>query len=454
MRTASQARTIAVLGGGAAGTLTAIELVRLALASGERLRVVLVDDHSHGPGLAYSTGADVHRLNVAAGRMSARCDDPGHFVDWCRAHGWRCEPADFIRRSRYGQYLRDLLGESCTTATGDVELVQVQARAVALRRRSLELSSGRPISCDAVVLALGNFPPACLPHVPQHHRVIEDPWDPLSFHRITRPEQVLLVGTGLTMIDVALTLAERFPDVPLRAVSRSGLLPRAHLPGIRTPAPPALVPNGPLALDDVVRRVSWAIESAGTRWRSVVDGLRPVTHRIWRSLSLDDKRRFVRFHAREWEVRRHRMAPPVAAGIKRLRADRHLVAGRGLVAGVEPHPDRLDVRLGDGSLVRASYVVNCTGPRQDLNGVDDPLVHDLVGSGAARLHPLGLGFDVNHDGFVLGASPVPLLAIGSLRRGAQYETTSIPEIREQAAQVAETVLSTRASHRRAHLAAA
>jgi uncharacterized NAD(P)/FAD-binding protein YdhS len=435
------------VGGGAAGTLTAVELARQACERGEALRILLVDDHAHGPGLAYSTGADVHRLNVAAARMSARCDDPDHFVDWCRSRGWRCAPADFARRSRYGHYLRDLLSEWCTRATGDVELVPVVARAGALRRRSLELSGGRPIACDAVVLALGNFPPADLPFVPQHHRVIEDPWDPIALHRITRPEQVLLVGTGLTMVDVALTLAERFPHVPLRAISRRGLLPRAHLPGIRTPAPPAMVPTGPLALDDVVRQVSWAIESAGPHWRSVVDGLRPVTHRIWRSLSLHDQRRFLHHHAREWEVRRHRMAPPVAAGIERMRADGHLAVSQDSIVGVEPRADGLDVRLADGSGIRASYVVNCTGPRQDLNGVDDPLVRDLVGSGVARLHPLGLGLDVNHQGFVLGASPVPLLAVGSLRRGALYETTSIPEIREQAAQIADTLISSRASHR-------
>jgi uncharacterized NAD(P)/FAD-binding protein YdhS len=139
------------------------------------------------------------------------------------------------------------------------------------------------------------------------------------------------------------------------------------------------------------------------------------------------------------------MAPPVAAGIERMRADGHLTVSRGSIVGVEPGPGRLDVRLADGSAVRASYVVNCSGPRQDLNGVEDPLVQDLAGSGAARLHPLGLGLDVNHHGFVLGASPVPLMAIGPLQRGAQYESTSIPEIREQAAQIADTLISQRSA---------
>ena len=415
--------------------------------------MLLVDDHAHGPGLAYSTGADVHRLNVAAARMSARCDDPDHFVDWCRARGWRGEPADFARRSRYGRYLRELLSESCTRATGEVELVPIQARVLALRGRSLELAGGRPIECDAVVLALGNFPPAAVPGVPEHHRVIEDPWDPITFNRISRPDQVLLVGTGLTMVDVALTLAERFPDVPLRAVSRSGLVPRAHLPGIREPAPPAIVPRGPLALDDVLRRVSQALADAGPRWRSVVDGLRPVTHRIWGSLALEDQRRFLRDHAREWEVRRHRMAPPVAAGVRRLRDSGHLSVERGSVAGVEPGAHALGVRLADGSLIEASYVVNCTGPSQDLTRVDDPLVRDLLRTGAARPHPLGLGLEVDRRGAVIGTGGVPLLAIGGLRRGALYETTAIPEIRDQAVQLAEALVSAPAVGRRETVAA-
>src|SRR3954454_951324 len=375
MRTAPESltrprRTIAVVGAGAAGTLTAIELARQATDRGERLRVLLVDDYAHGPGLAYSTGADVHRLNVAAARMSARCDDPDHFVDWCRSRGWRCEPADFARRSRYGLYLRELLDESCTRAGGEVELVPILARAVALRGRSLELATGRPIACDAVILALGNFPPAAIPGLPQHHRVIEDPWDQVSFSRIVRPERVLLVGTGLTMVDVALTLAERFPEVPLRAISRNGLLPSAHLPGIRKPAPPALVPDGPLELDDVVGTVGRALASAGPAWRSVVDGLRPVTHRIWRALSLQDQRRFLRTHARAWEVRRHRMAPPVSAGVQKLCEEGRLVVGRGSVMGVEARSEELRVRLADESREDPSYVVNCSGPCHDMTRAD------------------------------------------------------------------------------------
>jgi uncharacterized NAD(P)/FAD-binding protein YdhS len=295
-----------------------------------------------------------------------------------------------------------------------------------------------------VVLALGNFPPAALPNVPGHHRVIEDPWDPLAFSRITRPERILLVGTGLTMIDVALTLAERFPNVPLSAVSRSGLVPFAHLPGIHSPAAPAVVPEGTLALDDVVRAVRRAMESAGPRWRSVIDGLRPYTHRIWAALSRDDQRRFLRDHARDWEVRRHRIAPPVAARIERLRSERHLLVSAGSIAAVEPRPGRLSVQFEDGSSHAASYVVNCTGSQQDLRHVGDPLVDDLLASRAARPHPLGLGLDVTASGAAIGRTSIPMLTIGSLRRGALYETTAIPEIRGQARALAGMLL---AAHR-------
>jgi uncharacterized NAD(P)/FAD-binding protein YdhS len=428
------------VGAGAAGTLAAVQLTRAARMRGERLRVLLVDDRSHGPGLAYSTGADVHRLNVAAARMSARSDDPDHFLNWYRARGWRCDPAHFARRSRYGLYLRDQLAEACTKASGEVELVPLLARAVALRGRSLELGRGRPVDCDAVVLALGNFPPPSLAGVPQHHRVIEDPWDPISFSRIARPDRIVLVGTGLTMVDVALVLAERFPDVPLDAVSRSGLVPFAHLPCLRTPAAPAIVPDGPLGLDDAVRTVGDALTAAGRDWRSVIDGLRPQVQRIWRALTIEDQRRFLRDHAREWEVRRHRIAPPVAAGVKRLRAGGHLNVRAGSLATVEPRPGRLVVTFEDGSRTEASYLVNCTGPQQDLRDVDDPFVRDLMLSRTVMPHPLGLGLEVDAAGAAAGMSEIPVMTIGSLRRGALYETTSIPEIREQARAVADELV--------------
>jgi uncharacterized NAD(P)/FAD-binding protein YdhS len=451
-RPSGERLTVAVIGGGAGGTLAALELVREAQRHDLRLRILVVDRDQHGPGLAYSTSDDLHRLNVPSAKMSARPKAAYDFLDWSRSR-CRCgacgRPGEFAPRRRYGRYLRDVIDEACTGAGSDVELVPLVAHATALRGTTLELADGRSVTCHAAVLALGNFPPAPVPHLPAHPHVISDPWRTGALDGIERPQRILLVGTGLTMVDVALTLAERHPQVEIAAISRSGLLPRVHLPEPEPPSPPVVPFGRPLELDDVVRRMRDAILAAGPRWRSVIDGMRPFTQRIWRALSIEDRRRFLgSVEAREWEVRRHRMAPPVGASLSALRAQDRLVTGRGQITGAEPRPGgRIDVRLAESGgerLLGVSHVINCTGPSHNVVRVANPLVHDLLASGRARPHPLGAGFQVDARGALIGVGTGPdprLIAIGSLRRGALYETTAIPEIRAQASDAAETLVA-------------
>lgn len=442
--------TVAVIGGGAGGTLAALAIAGNAAARDLAVRVLVVDQHAHGPGLAYSTSDDLHRLNVPTAKMSARPGASHDFRDWSRRR-CRCgacgTSGEFAPRRRYGRYLSDTPEAAATTRGDRVEVVPLVARATALGPKHLELADGRRVTCHAAVLALGNFAPAPVPHLPTHECVIADPWRTGALDDIDRPERILLVGTGLTMVDVALTLAERHPNAEIAAISRSGLLPRAHLPEPEPPSPPVVPFGRSLELDDVIERMRAAIVAAGPRWRSVVDGMRPFTQRIWRALPIDDRRRFLgSVEAREWEVRRHRMAPSVGASLRALRAADRLVTGRGEITGAERHGNGLAVRLAESGgerVLGVSHVVNCTGPSHNVVRADNPLVRDLLASGRARPHPLGAGFQVDARGSLIGvgtgADP-RLIAIGSLRRGALYETTAIPEIRAQASDAAETLL--------------
>src|SRR4051812_12829712 len=98
----SRPSTVAIVGAGASGTLTAVALARAA----PHVRVVLVDDRSHGVGVAYSTSDEQHRLNVPACGMSALADDGAHFVRWLAASGYDAGERDFVPRAWYGRYLR------------------------------------------------------------------------------------------------------------------------------------------------------------------------------------------------------------------------------------------------------------------------------------------------------------------------------------------------------------
>src|SRR3954465_12080695 len=105
-------RRVAVIGAGASGTLTAIQLLRAAMAAGHEIEVQLVErrgQHGLGRGVAYGTQDARHRLNVPAAGMSALPDEPDLFLRWCEAIERPAAPDEFVERRRYARYLRDLL---------------------------------------------------------------------------------------------------------------------------------------------------------------------------------------------------------------------------------------------------------------------------------------------------------------------------------------------------------
>jgi uncharacterized NAD(P)/FAD-binding protein YdhS len=169
-----------------------------------------------------------------------------------------------------------------------------------------------------------------------------------------------------------------------------------------------------------------AAEASGRDWRGVVDGIRPQIGDLWEKLSYEDRDRFVRHIARRWEVHRHRMAPEVADRVERLRASGRLV-----------------VRAGQPELADFTRIVNCTGP-QAVSAVGwSALVDRLLADGTARPDPLGLGFDLDRRGALVGATGVAsdrVYAVGAARRGVRWEAAAVPEIRQHATALAENLL--------------
>lgn len=435
---------LVIIGGGATGTLTAINLL-YALA-GERRpgRIVLLDRYGrHGRGTAYSTTDERHLLNVPAARMSAFPDDPRHFLRWARSVGVEITDDTYAERRLYGDYLTHTLAEA-RAAAPNVHLSHVTGTATAItepEKLRVHLSAGGRIDADLVVLATGNRPPGDpVPELAGSPRYVCDPWRP---HALEAPRgRVLCVGTGLTMIDVALTVT-RDPATSVYAVSRHGLTPRPHRTELTPvagkpaayesgPRPPA----GPLRLVDAIRWVRGLVRESAD-WRQAMDKARPYISDIWGRLPEADRAVFVRRLARYWEVHRHRMAEASERRIDALRAEGRFEVLTGRVTGAEAYRDLVEVRIGDRKL-SVDWVINCTGPKE--NATDDPLVLRLVTTGMARPGPLGIGLDSDATGALLDASGVPhprMFTIGPPRRGTLYESTAVPEIRVQATDLAD-----------------
>ena len=414
MAIAMDAYPILVVGGGPAGVLTALAVARRT----DRPAVVVEPSPELGRGTAYATDEPHHLLNSRAKDMSVDPAAPDDFVAWAR-----CRPDDFVPRATFGAYVGARAGA----------VAHVARRAVRVRpagpRWEVDLADGTSREAAAVVLALGAAPPAFPAGAQAGIRLaagyVADPWHPGALAGIPPAARVLLLGTGLTAVDAALTLLARGHTGRIVAVSRHGLLPQPHTD---RPAPPAPASAGAVTVRGLLRELR-----SSDDWRAAVDALRPRADQIWSALTIEERRRFLRHLARYWEIHRHRCAPAVARTIADARARGALAVRAGQVTSIHPAPrGGFAVRLGGGEHWTFDAVVNCTGPGHPA-GI--PLVRTLVADGLARADDLSLGIDVDSHGRPVGRDGTPregLHAVGSLRRGRWWETTAIPEIRSQA----------------------
>jgi len=415
---------IAIIGGGFAGT----SLLRHLIDHTDH-EVVLIDPLERpGAGPAYRTTDERHLLNSRASAMSVDACDPGHFVSWLGARGGYS--GDFAPRKWYGEYLCEALEQTLDRADERVRVrtasvTDVVPGAEAVR---VSLDDGSSVIASHAVLTLGNSASAG-PTGPDHDRYVRDPWRSGVLDGLTTPGRVLLIGTGLTAVDVAISLADRAETVT--AVSGHGLLPLRHSATVGVPT--TKLPPVPTTLRAAVRAVrEWT--AAPHDWREVMDVLRHHANDAWASWSDQDRQSFIEHYARWWEVHRHRMAPRVADTIAALRADGRLSVRADRVRAVTENGPALTVDFASGASVDADTVVNCTGPSRLPRGAN-PLVRRLLADGRVRVDSHGLGLDVAPCAGAVDATGrrhERLSVLGALRRGALWETTAVPEIRAQA----------------------
>ena len=128
-----------------------------------------------------------------------------------------------------------------------------------------------------------------------------------------------------------------------------------------------------------------------------------------------------------------------------------LIVHRGRVTAASNMDGGLRVRIdqgGSSTELDVGWLINCTGAATDITTTADPLLRHLLDSGLARPDPLRLGLDADPRGALRDAADAPasdIVTLGPLLRGRWYETTAIPEIRDQAAALARHLL-TRQAH--------
>ena len=423
---------VAIIGAGFSGLMVAAQLARRAVDS------VLIDPRpEHGPGTAYSTSDAALLLNVPARGMSAW---PDHADDFAADD----DPARFAPRRDYGAYLGAI--HAAAIETGHVRSLHRRTHRIERVADTwrVHLSDGSHLDAPDVVLATGNEPPA----VPGWARAlgdrfIADPWSDTARDAIldkTLPD-LLVVGSGLTMVDAALRYHASGKRGRMTVVSRRGRLPLAHAPSV-----PAPVDLDAIPVTSISATMHWLRARAKTHgWRAAVDALRPHSAILWARLEPADRRRFLRHALPWWNVHRHRLAPQVAERIDGMRRNGRLDVRAGRIRAATLTENGVELVLAPRGhaaapdIVRVDRVINAIGPNASIASLDNPLLRQLVLDGIAPIDDLGIGIDVADDLSVVGQQG--LWALGPPTRGIFWEATAVPDIRVQAERLAATLAS-------------
>jgi uncharacterized NAD(P)/FAD-binding protein YdhS len=465
----SSAVDVAIIGAGFCGSMVAVNLLRKAK---EKVDIALIErSGSFARGLAYSATDRSHLLNVPAAKMGAFPDDHEHFYRWAcqnpeelKWHGVnQVQPYSFLPRVLYGKYLSGLLDQA-NNLRGPLRRVTGEAIDVAPQpngRFRVKLRNAPSLIAEHVVLALGNFPPGDPKLRDQRfhrlERYLDNPWSEETRKKLAEPGDVLILGSGLTGLDLLLSLAPSKTEGTIHVLSRRGLFPKPHRAVKDCPSflDAKSLPATARQACRLVRRQVERAETRGVDWRSVIDSMRPFSQQIWKGWSAEERRRFLRHVKPFWESHRHRAAPDVLELKSQLEKRGRLHCHRGRIFSICPEQDLVCVQFRDSAAqkeraLRVGYVVNCTGPECNYHKLTDPLVVQLFSRGIIVPDPLFLGLDVGLGGTILnlqGERVTHLYTIGSPQKGILFETTAVPELRVQAAELADRILY-QVEHRR------
>lgn len=463
---------VAIVGGGFCGALAMTNLVKQA--EGPIILDWFEPSEFLGEGLAYNTKDNIHLLNVAAERMGAFAEEPGGFYHWLQtAPGKECikrlwsghdvTGKSYVPRVIYAEYIKHIVNASLLEAKSKNITVNIHCATVidvlVHDHQTQQMSiifdnkgSHYALIVDAVMLATGNLPPRR--HKSQEGLIIEHPnyinevWNtpighmfPSRVNELSADTEIVIIGTGLTMVDIVLTLKSRGYKGKIIAISRTGFLPNTHVhtkpyPKWEWTQNPEYAPRTALGLFTGLRQEVRKAWEKGHSWQSTIDSIRPVTQTLWKQLEIGEKQKFLKRLFTLWNVHRHRMAPEICQEIQALQQSNRLNIIAGKIYYIDSKNDRLAItyrKRGTRNLetLFPALILNCTGSEQDIEISNHKLLKQLHGRKLISGGPLRAGIESTECGTAKGKARESLFPLGSLLFGELLECTAVPELREQ-----------------------
>ncbi|MEJ2103993.1 MAG: FAD/NAD(P)-binding protein [Ignavibacteriaceae bacterium] len=440
-------KEIAIIGAGLSGTLLAMNLLKQK--STKPINIKLIDRNSETEmGPAYSTSED-YLLNVPVEKMGALSKEPEHFFKWALKKNIAVKEGDYLPRKLYREYIKEIFQRAFDEKAGNISFERIKGEAVDVKIESgkpkVFMSNGDEFPVDKLVLALGNAPPLNPDLKSKDYlndkRYIQNPWDKNIFEKISSNHTIFFIGTGQTMVDLVAGLNKRKHRGRLICISRRGLLPLSQK---KVEAYPSFFNelkglNDILLVFSVVKKHIRIAEMKGIDPRAVIDSLRPHTQTIWRNLPTAEKQRFLRHVFRYWEIIRSRIPPESDELVNKLRSSGQMEVLTGRITEIIPDK-KMEIKYAERGTsnqksVSVDFVINCIGPCQDYERIDQPLIKKLLSRRLIQCDPVHLGINALPEGNVIQEDGNPsniIFTIGLPLKGIVWESLAAPEIRAEA----------------------
>lgn len=429
----AKAPRVTIVGGGFTGASVAVQLVR---ASPVAIDVTIVEPRlSVGAGLAYSTDDQDHRLNGPMEGHLLDPSDPSALQRWCRKYdvaendrgAVASDGSLFLRRKDFGAFVSETVQSHARSATGStIRHLRDMATDASPRAGAVDVRTrdGRLLTSELLVVATGNATPRLPAEFAEDmsvsSAVVAVPTDLERIHQIPKRARVLLIGSGLTALDVLSTMLKSGHHGAITAISRRGLRPHANRQTITAPdfditralldrveGPVASFireagrPPTTLGLLRALRSQIRTIESTGDSWHTAFDELRDVVWQVWPTLPASEKKRFMKHLRSWWDVHRFRCPPQNDAIVRDAERNGRVVFRAARLHSVDEEADgRIRVVLRDRgrlSLQTAYFdaVINCTGIDAAAGVRSNPFLASLYRTGSIRADESGFGFAVD-----------------------------------------------------------
>jgi uncharacterized NAD(P)/FAD-binding protein YdhS len=438
--------TIAIIGGGISGTLTVLNLIK---QSKSPLKVIWFDANDHFcKGLAYSTSDKHHLLNVRANNMSVFVDEPHHFVEWLSLNHSHYLATDFIPRKLYGEYVQNTF-EVLKNTNSFVSITQIAEEVIDVKHidKGFELKTTQNYTAQKLVLAFGNFLPA-------HPRSLstkfiesecyfQNAFHPGLIQKAITKTNITIIGSGLTMIDVIISLHHHLYTGKINIISPHAYIPQPHyqnpLPGVK----PFIEEDKIYRLAEVFSLVNKQLKKAQNEElnpHSVIDVMRPYLQSIWLNFTLPEKQQFLRHLRHKWGVARHRAPSKSMTVFEQLHSSGVITLLKGKIFDIKIVDSDFEIYYSNSKSNKASFntelIINCTGPESNYSNIPSTFVKNLLKNDIFKPDSINYGINASKNGEIAPN----MYTLGPPLKGILWESTAVPEIRLQAKDLVSKII--------------